>query len=74
MKKIVKKTEFLIKNVKFSKANFGKLISLALAELNQDDPVIDNKGNIVVSLSLQDCCNYINYNAKEARVLKKKYR
>lgn len=70
MNAITIKTEFLVKNINYDKINFGKLISMALAQVNQYEPKLDSKGNIVSTVSLKECADFLGYEAQSDRYLK----
>ena len=70
MNVITTKTEFLVMNVNYNKINFGKLISLAVAQINQFEPKLDTKGNIVATLPLRECADFLGYEATSDRYLK----
>lgn len=61
MNKIVTKTEDMITLIQYNKINFASVMTLALGQISHGAPEIDEAGDIVATLNLRECAEFLGY-------------
>ncbi|WP_066895985.1 replication initiation protein [Clostridium nigeriense] len=61
MDNIVKKTEYMIKELRYSHINFAMIVALALGKIEQNEILTSVEEDIKVSLPLLECAEFLGY-------------
>lgn len=61
MYNIVKKTEYMVKELTYSHINFAMIVALALGRIEQDKILTSVEENIKVTLPLLECAEFLGY-------------